>query len=144
LFIIYNKELFHRSLLGVPKVPLRWDPRKKIEKVSNLKEYKNNIAILLLCTEDDNSCYRNVCKMPVVSFALAVVFIIWRRCSENTSQFIPFCLTTTSIITKIWIGPLTILISSCTDLHVDSGSCSNFTVKQKSPRNAQKIKTANC
>ena len=31
---------------------------------------------LLLCTEDDNSCYRNVCKMSVVSFALAVVFII--------------------------------------------------------------------
>jgi len=28
----------------------------------------------LLCTEDDNSCYRNVCKMSVVSFALAVVF----------------------------------------------------------------------
>jgi len=25
---------------------------------------------LLLCTEDDNSCYRNVCKMSVVSFAL--------------------------------------------------------------------------
>ena len=30
----------------------------------------------MLCTEDDNSCYRNVCKMSVVSFALAVVFII--------------------------------------------------------------------
>jgi len=29
----------------------------------------------LLCTEDDNSCYRNVCKMSVTSFALAVVFI---------------------------------------------------------------------
>ena len=29
-----------------------------------------------ICTEDDNSCYRNVCKMSVVSFALAVVFII--------------------------------------------------------------------
>ena len=34
------------------------------------------VAVLLLCTEDDNSCYRNVCKMSVVSFALAVVFII--------------------------------------------------------------------
>jgi len=33
------------------------------------------IDFLLLCTEDDNSCYRNVCKMSVVSFALAVVFI---------------------------------------------------------------------
>jgi len=27
-------------------------------------------------SKDDNSCYRNVCKMSVVSFALAVVFII--------------------------------------------------------------------
>jgi len=34
---------------------------------------------VLLCTEDDNSCYRNVCKMSVVSFALAVVFIIRLR-----------------------------------------------------------------
>jgi len=29
-----------------------------------------------LCTEDDNSSYRNDCKMSVVSFALAVIFII--------------------------------------------------------------------
>jgi len=36
-------------------------------------------AVTLLCTEDDNSCYRNVCKMSVVSFALAVVFIIWKQ-----------------------------------------------------------------
>jgi len=36
----------------------------------------NDSATWLLCTEDDNSCYRNVCKMSVVSFALAVVFII--------------------------------------------------------------------
>jgi len=28
-----------------------------------------------LCTENDNSSYRNVCKMSVVSFALAVIFI---------------------------------------------------------------------
>jgi len=34
----------------------------------------------LLCTEDDNSCYRNVCKMSVVSFALAVVFVIKLWC----------------------------------------------------------------
>jgi len=27
-------------------------------------------------TDIDNNCYRNVCKMSVVSFALAVVFII--------------------------------------------------------------------
>jgi len=32
---------------------------------------------ILVCTEDDNSCYRNVCKMSVVSFALAVVFKIY-------------------------------------------------------------------
>jgi len=40
----------------------------------------------LLCTEGDNSCYRNVCKMSVVSFALAVVFIITVKhvCSVNT------------------------------------------------------------
>ena len=37
--------------------------------------------ILQRCTEDDNSCYRNVCKMSVVSFALAVVFIIRFCCS---------------------------------------------------------------
>ena len=36
----------------------------------------------LLCTEDDNSCYRNVCKMSVVSFALAVVFIIGVRAGK--------------------------------------------------------------
>ena len=41
----------------------------------NIHEFKIT-AVLLLCTEDDNSCYRNVCKMSVVSFALAVVFII--------------------------------------------------------------------
>ena len=34
------------------------------------------MCLTLLCTEDDNSCYRNVCKMSVVSFALAVVLII--------------------------------------------------------------------
>ena len=37
----------------------------------------------LLCTEDDNSCYRNVCKMSVVSFALAVVFLMTRFCTLN-------------------------------------------------------------
>ena len=36
-----------------------------------------------LCTEDDNSCYRNVCKMSVVSFALAVVFIICKLFRAN-------------------------------------------------------------
>jgi len=40
------------------------------------------IDLALLCTEDDNSCYRNVCKMSVVSFALAVVFII-RPCNKT-------------------------------------------------------------
>jgi len=31
---------------------------------------------LQVLNEDDNSSYRNVCKMSVVSFALAVIFII--------------------------------------------------------------------
>jgi len=43
-------------------------------------------AVLLLCTEDDNSCYRNVCKMSVVSFALAVVFIIMDRILEQKKK----------------------------------------------------------
>ena len=33
-------------------------------------------AVLLLCTDDDNRSYRNVCSMPFLSFALAVIFII--------------------------------------------------------------------
>ena len=48
--------------------------------------YGKNNKSLLLCTEDDNSCYRNVCKMSVVSFALAVVFIItnpWYQMFHN-------------------------------------------------------------
>ena len=42
-----------------------------------------------LCTEDDiamqeddNSCYRNVCKMSVVLFALAIVFITLEQSSD--------------------------------------------------------------
>ena len=42
----------------------------------NWQSQTRNSFKLLLCTEDDNSYYRNVCKMSVVSFALAVVFII--------------------------------------------------------------------
>ena len=48
-------------------------------------------VIILLCTEDDNSCYQNICKMSVVSFALAVVFIIMH---QNVSYF---CWTTAAI-----------------------------------------------
>ena len=33
-------------------------------------------AVLFLTQQDDNSSYRNVCKISVVSFALAVIFII--------------------------------------------------------------------
>ena len=33
-------------------------------------------AVLLLCTDDDNRSYRNVCNTSFVSFALAVIFII--------------------------------------------------------------------
>ena len=43
-------------------------------------------AVPLLCTEDDNSCYRNVCKMSVVSFALAVVFVISLICLLNFAK----------------------------------------------------------
>jgi len=38
--------------------------------------------MILLCTEDDNSCYRNVCKMSVVLFALAIVFITLEQSSD--------------------------------------------------------------
>ena len=44
--------------------------------IINTTAKANDTTDILLCTEDDNSCYRNVCKMSVVSFALAVVFII--------------------------------------------------------------------
>jgi len=33
-------------------------------------------AVLLLCTDDDNRSYRNVCNMSFVSFALAVIFTV--------------------------------------------------------------------
>jgi len=33
-------------------------------------------AVLLICTDDDNRSYRNVCNMSFVSFALAVIFIV--------------------------------------------------------------------
>ena len=33
-------------------------------------------AVLLLCTDDDNRSYWNVCNMSFLSFALAVIFII--------------------------------------------------------------------
>jgi len=45
----------------------------------------------LLCTEDDNSSYRNVCKMSVVSFALAVIFIIRNFrfiCKRDSTNFV--------------------------------------------------------
>jgi len=42
--------------------------------ISDHKEFLKSNGVE--CTEDDNGCYRNVCKMSVVSFALAVVFII--------------------------------------------------------------------
>jgi len=32
-------------------------------------------AVQLLCTDDDNRSYRNVCNMSFVSFSLAVIFI---------------------------------------------------------------------
>jgi len=35
--------------------------------------FKKTQKILLLCTDDDNRSYRNVCNMSFVSFALAVI-----------------------------------------------------------------------
>ena len=54
---------------------------------------------LLLCTEDDNSCYRNGCKMSVVSFALAVVFIIrlFSTSAFRVPKFLFFCLNYTNV-----------------------------------------------
>jgi len=43
--------------------------------IINTTAKANDATDILLCTEDDNSCYRNVFKMSVVSFALGVVFI---------------------------------------------------------------------
>ena len=45
-------------------------------KANDTTDISLQTAVLLLCTEDDNSSYRNVCKMSVVSFVLAVIFII--------------------------------------------------------------------
>ena len=54
----------------------------------------NSIIYKLLCTEDDNSCYRNVCKMSVVSFALAVVFIIIYKMLMVRLSYHPKCAST--------------------------------------------------
>ena len=84
------RRLFIRKLLYADDaafvLELRSLPGETAEILSNylvsvleqneLRYTKSGSAKLLLCTEDDNSCYRNVCKMSVVSFALAVVFII--------------------------------------------------------------------
>ena len=55
-------------------------------------------AVLLLCTDDDNRSYRNVCSMPFLSFALAVIFIIrlfstsaFRVTSASSSPFSKVC-----------------------------------------------------
>jgi len=49
---------------------LRFSPEWPIRTCSKIT------AVLLLCTDDDNRSYRNVCNMSFVSFALAVIFII--------------------------------------------------------------------
>jgi len=46
LFIIYYKELFHRSLWGVPKVPPGWDPRNKIEKIFKLNTLRAGVRYI--------------------------------------------------------------------------------------------------
>jgi len=49
---------------------------------------------------------------------------IWRHWSENTSQLIQFHSVWQQQSSLQKLGPLKILIGSCTDLNVDSGSCS--------------------
>jgi len=41
--------------------------------------------MLLLCTEDDNSCYRNVCKMSVVSLLCSVIEFQLKRSRANST-----------------------------------------------------------
>ena len=55
--------------------------------IINTTAKANDTTDILLCTEDGNSCYRNVCKMSVVSFALAVVFIIRQLVIHGGNQF---------------------------------------------------------
>ena len=67
----------HRATTPVPKQPFalfiflqRFSPEWPIRTCSKIT------AVLLLCTDDDNRSYRNVCNMSFLSFALAVIFII--------------------------------------------------------------------
>jgi len=70
LFIIYYKELFHRSLWSVPKVAPGWDPRNKIEKFSNSKKHvKHQLIFIKLemnnlvhkpSTEQNSSNFRRI------------------------------------------------------------------------------------
>ena len=69
---------------------------------------------------------RLLCTSAPYSHPVSHFCVIWGRCSENTSRF-----------HSVWqqqasfqkLGPLKILIGSCTDLHVDSGSCSGPNLK---------------
>jgi len=61
----------------------------------------------LLCTEDHNSCYRNVCKMSVVSFALAVVFIIHYMNCQTEYQLHQLLKTTKNLFPSDTLQALT-------------------------------------
>ena len=85
-------------LISTPCIPRLW-----------VRKVRTN---LLLCTEDDNSCYRNVCKMSVVSFALAVVFII--RLFSTSAFRVPkwtkimyrkSCFQTLNVLLKVKLVP---------------------------------------
>ena len=66
-----------RATTSLPKQPFaffiflqRFSPEWPIRACSKIT------AVLLLCTDDDNRSYRNVCNMSFVSFAFAVIFIM--------------------------------------------------------------------
>ena len=53
-----------------------------------IRTCSNIIAVLLLCTDDENRSYRNVCSMSFVSFALAALFFsIWQSRMECNKIF---------------------------------------------------------
>jgi len=60
----------------------------------------------LQCTDDDNRSYRNVCNMSLISFSLAVIFIIseerfsTKKLVKQNFNFVPLILTPMLISAK--------------------------------------------
>ena len=65
-------------------------------------------VVLLLCTDNGNRSYRNVCNMPFVSFALAVIFIIkcmsWLLMKFSFIQLVRFRGDNTRVFQQISIN----------------------------------------